>query len=649
MYDLSTAGDKPVFLAGVDVIEQDKIALHNETDLNEIHKHKLPSGSLFFEQTIVVADRQWLVVITPHDKDLYNGEFAFVILGGSIILAACLVLACWFRMHLVKTSRMNHLQAEAEKERAKHAENIALRETHLNDFLSHELRNPLSAALVALNFVSETTNEQVHAEHTRKALAEDLCILENSLQYMNDLLRNMLDIHRTNSKYIKIKNEPTHLLQDVLEPCKTIVNVRGSKASLVDIQVKSDPEDLVVNVDRIRLEQIVLNLAMNATRFVESGFILLRCGVTQNDNGEESTFVSVEDNGPGIPLEKRKTLFQKYQPSLNLVDQGTGIGLYICKHLSQLMEADIRLDEDYDIGARFVIDLQRPPMKEDSLGVLEKGPARDAKDETPSTSISSSVTTTLHDEEAPPLLTLPSSSSNLENRTLSFQDESDSSVSSSNRVLLLSKNASFEQGRNDPNQAQNAMDDRQEPRSSQAAIPASPLRSGDAEDLTLPESLRILFVDDDVTLRKLFVRSLRRLSKEWEISEAPNGETAIQKIVENEEHYDVIFMDQYMASTEKQLLGTETIQKLRLHGVDSLICGLSANDCESPFLRSGADTFLLKPLPFQQAALKKELHRILNCHGGPSRSSRHEDNAVNDDSGPFILIDGSHFQKPVKT
>ena len=74
--------------------------------------------------------------------------------------------------------------------------------------------------------------------------------------------------------------------------------------------------------------------------------------------------------------------------------------------------------------------------------------------------------------------------------------------------------------------------------------------------------------------------------------------------------FDLIFVDQYMASAEKQLLGTETVRALRSGGVKSIICGLSANDMERPFLAAGADCFCIKPFPCKKDELIDELLRI---------------------------------------
>jgi CheY-like chemotaxis protein len=125
----------------------------------------------------------------------------------------------------------------------------------------------------------------------------------------------------------------------------------------------------------------------------------------------------------------------------------------------------------------------------------------------------------------------------------------------------------------------------------------------------IPEKMSVLFVDDDAVLRKLFSRSINALAPGWNVREAANGETAIQ--LTEEDNFDLIFVDMYMASVEKQLLGTETVSALRNKGVDCRICGLSANDKEEEFYESGADAFMFKPFPCRSNALKQALLRIL--------------------------------------
>lgn len=95
----------------------------------------------------------------------------------------------------------------------------------------------------------------------------------------------------------------------------------------------------------------------------------------------------------------------------------------------------------------------------------------------------------------------------------------------------------------------------------------------------------------------------------WDIREAANGETALRLV--DSHQFDMIFVDQYMSSAEKQLLGTETVRALRSKGVASTICGLSANDLEGAFLHAGADAFLIKPFPCKTDELKSTLAKML--------------------------------------
>ena len=105
------------------------------------------------------------------------------------------------------------------------------------------------------------------------------------------------------------------------------------------------------------------------------------------------------------------------------------------------------------------------------------------------------------------------------------------------------------------------------------------------------------------------MRSLRLVAPGWTVREAASGETAIRLVEETQ--FDLIFCDMYMASVEKQLLGSETVSELRSLGVSCKICGLSANDKEAEFKDAGADAFLFKPIPCDANALTLALRRIL--------------------------------------
>lgn len=154
--------------------------------------------------------------------------------------------------------------------------------------------------------------------------------------------------------------------------------------------------------------------------------------------------------------------------------------------------------------------------------------------------------------------------------------------------------------------------------------------SGTSNDDTipfeLPQNLKILFVDDDSVLRKLFTRSVKRVAPEWHVRQAANGETALA--LTDTEEFDIIFVDMYMASVEKQLLGTETIAALRNKGVKSRLCGLSANDKEDEFFEAGADAFMFKPFPCEAYELTQALCQILYSDRNENRNRGDPDSKI---------------------
>jgi CheY-like chemotaxis protein len=413
------------------------------------------------------------------------------------------------------------------------AKQAAATERELNEFLTHEVRNPLAAAISALSFVTSAINETAYISNDefKALLEEDTQIISSSLRFIDDFLRSMLDSYRAAANKLEIKLAPTDLLKDVLEPVCSILYQRDSS---VDVTVDC-PENLIIATDCLRLKQIMLNLGRNSTKFVHSGFIRFRVAVVDG-----LVELYVEDSGPGIPVEKRGALFEKFQSSLDVLSQGTGIGLNLCENLTHLLHGDIRLDETYDSGvndspgARFVIRLNTLPLSSEDVLQSSKGGT---------SSISGDF---MHHNEG-------------------------SDKVSTNLVEL-------------------------------------------------PENLSVLFVDDDLILRKLFSRSVAKAAPTWKVQDAANGETALRLV--DEEAYDLIFMDQYMTSTEKQLLGTDTIRALRAKGFKNRICGLSANDLEQSFINAGADCFVLKPIPCERSLLEGVLDKIVRSDRRSVESDR---------------------------
>ena len=134
-----------------------------------------------------------------------------------------------------------------------------------------------------------------------------------------------------------------------------------------------------------------------------------------------------------------------------------------------------------------------------------------------------------------------------------------------------------------------------------------------------PDSISILFVDDDGILRKLASRAVKRAIPSCHIEEASSGGNCLEIVNTTGSDtkpipFDVIFVDMYMQMAGDGYTGTDTVRLLRKHpyAKNSIIVGLSANNLKASFLEAGADAFMLKPFPAEEKKLKEAFVHILS-------------------------------------
>ena len=320
IFDQTDSSGEPLFLGAAKVTSHGANSGSLFTPLPDVTLDEVRGTKrLYLERNILAANKVWTVSVHAVD-DTFKPDVLFVTIGGTIVFLASLCLALWVYTHTRRVEQINEMKADADTERTKlileNAQEATRAERELNDFLGHEVRNPVAAAMAACSFVKAAVNENhpLSTQEARSITRQDVVIIENALKFVNDLLRNMLDMHRAANKQLKVTMEPTDLFLDVLEPVHSMLHQRNSK-----YQVEIDcPRHLFVTTDRLRLKQVVLNLGRNSAKFVDSGYVRLRAQVVDG-----IVEVSVEDSGPGIPPDKRNLLFSKFQESLDSLSQGT--------------------------------------------------------------------------------------------------------------------------------------------------------------------------------------------------------------------------------------------------------------------------------------------------------------------------------------
>jgi signal transduction histidine kinase/DNA-binding LacI/PurR family transcriptional regulator/DNA-binding response OmpR family regulator len=219
--------------------------------------------------------------------------------------------------------------------------------------VSHELRTPLNL-ITGLSAVLLQEGEQVESERCL-VNREDVEHIHTSAQHLDGLIRDVLDLARSEVGQLQLVCEPLHL-QEVLQP---VLSIGQQLARDKDLGWRVEiPEQLPrVWGDRTRLRQVMLNLVHNAVKFTARGEIALIVTV----EGDRA-IVSVQDTGLGIPLQEQEAIFDEFRQSERTAARGyggLGLGLAICRRLVELHggEIGVRSSGKKGGGSTFYISL----------------------------------------------------------------------------------------------------------------------------------------------------------------------------------------------------------------------------------------------------------------------------------------------------
>lgn len=205
--------------------------------------------------------------------------------------------------------------------------------------MSHEIKTPLNA----LSGFSEVLVMPGIDEATRQQCND---IIQLNSELLLKLLNDVIDISCLDVSKMKFQLNPCEVVALCENVVKTLSAIKQTNAEII---FKTDIASLEIDTDMDRLQQLLINLIVNATKFTKQGTITLELKKRDVD----MLYFSVTDTGTGIPLEKQANLFKRFE-KLNEKAQGTGLGLSICLLIIKRLGGDIWIDSEYTDGARFV-------------------------------------------------------------------------------------------------------------------------------------------------------------------------------------------------------------------------------------------------------------------------------------------------------
>ena len=221
------------------------------------------------------------------------------------------------------------------------AEQAELKQSFLNN-MSHEIRTPLNAIV---GFSDMLANEPEFSDEERQEFVD---IINTNTKLLLKLVGDVLELSRIESgnlSFIFQRESVRQLLDDVYQTHSLLIQP--------PLQFLKDfpPEDVQVNVDPMRLTQVLTNFLNNANKFTKGGSIQLGYCCP---SGMSEVHLYVEDTGIGIPHSEQKMIFERFYKRSEF-SQGVGLGLSICVLIVEKMGGRIELQSEEGRGSRFTV------------------------------------------------------------------------------------------------------------------------------------------------------------------------------------------------------------------------------------------------------------------------------------------------------
>ena len=273
--------------------------------------------------------------IELENKAQQNKMVVVLIFIGLGLLTFISMLAIWLR----RQKKVVVMSTETLEQLRHNAENATRAKSIFLSNMSHEIRTPLNA----LSGFSALLTEEGLDDSTRRQCTD---IIQQNSELLLKLINDVIDL--SSLEFGKMQFSIAE--HDAVATCRNVTDTVGKvKQTQAELLFETSLEELCIETDDSRLQQVLINLLINATKFTPDGSITLKL----EKQSEKMALFSVTDTGCGIPKEKQASIFQRFE-KLDENAQGSGLGLSICQLIIEHIGGKIWIDPDYTGGSRFV-------------------------------------------------------------------------------------------------------------------------------------------------------------------------------------------------------------------------------------------------------------------------------------------------------
>ena len=206
--------------------------------------------------------------------------------------------------------------------------------------MSHEIRTPLNAIVGFSSLLTSTENA------AEKELYNSLIGHNNKL--LLNLINDVIDLSKIESGYLELRPDWVNLTELLDE---SVAEYAHQVPSGVELLTNYPAHDSLVELDKLRIKQILSNFLSNALKNTTTGHVEVFYEVDH-----QSVRIGVKDTGRGIPQNMLEKIFERFE-KLDSFAQGAGLGLSICKLIVEKMNGRILVDSQLGIGTTFIIEL----------------------------------------------------------------------------------------------------------------------------------------------------------------------------------------------------------------------------------------------------------------------------------------------------
>ncbi len=218
--------------------------------------------------------------------------------------------------------------------------------------VTHELRTPLNAIL-GFSGLFDTAN--LNPEQ-----AVNISAIKKASSNLLDIVNDVLNLSKLNEGKLSIFKEAFNLCEEIENAFNLLKNKATEKNLSYTLTVNFDTDRIVFG-DKLRLNQVLVNLLNNAIKFTKEG----KVNLTVSNPLDDVVIFTISDSGIGINKEKIDFIFEGYSQAENFTSHefgGTGLGLSIVKQLIELQDGKIEVKSKVNIGSTFSFQLNFPEI-----------------------------------------------------------------------------------------------------------------------------------------------------------------------------------------------------------------------------------------------------------------------------------------------